>query len=94
MLFVRLIRRMISSKPSTHIRFVLFSSSDVFQVKQLLFNVDGFKTIRVSADKTVQQCKLYSSVAFESKLRKNAGETDLFIKFFNNCPIIKKKKTM
>jgi hypothetical protein len=69
------------------------SPSDVFQilkVKRQLFNVDKFKTVRVSSDQTLQQRKLYSSVATEMKLRKDSGETDLFIKFINNCPTISK----
>lgn len=69
------------------------SPSDIFQtlkIKQQLINVDKFKTVRVSSDQTIQQRKLYSSVASERKLRKDAGETKLFIKFVNNCPTISK----
>lgn len=72
---------------------VMPSPSDVFQilkVKRQLFNVDKFKTVRVSSDQTLQQRKLYSSVATEMKMRKDAGETDLFIKLVNNCPTISK----
>lgn len=83
-------------KPSNKlrpIRVVMPSPLDGFQilkVKRQLFNVDKIKTFRVSSDQTLQQCKLYSSVATEMKLRKYAGETDLFIKFVNNCPTIPK----
>lgn len=82
----------LSSKPHP-IRIFLPSPSDVFQilkVKRQLFNVDKFKNIQISPDRTLQQRKLFSSVASELKLRKDAGETDLFIKFVNNCPTISK----
>lgn len=81
-----------SSKPRP-IRIVMPSPPDVFQilkVKRQLLNVDKFKTVRVSSDQTLQQRKLYSSVASELKIRKDAGETDLFIKFVNNIPTISK----
>jgi hypothetical protein len=60
----------------------MLSPFDIFQiskVKQQLFNVDKFKTVRVSSDQTLQQRKLYSLVASELKLRKDAGETDFFL---------------
>jgi len=81
-----------SSKPRP-IRIVMPSPSDVFQIlkiKRQLSNIEKFKTIRVSSDQTLQQRKLYSSVASELKSRKDAGESDLFIKFVNNCPTISK----
>jgi hypothetical protein len=67
--------------------------SDVFQIfkfKWQLFNVDKFKAVRVSSDQMLQQRKLYSSVASELKLCKDAGETNLFIKFVYKCPTISK----
>lgn len=81
-----------SSKPRP-IRVVMPLPSDVFQIlktKRQLSNVDKFKTIRVSSDQTLQQRKLYSSIASELKARKDRGETDIFIKFVNNCPTISK----
>jgi hypothetical protein len=81
-----------SSKPRP-IRIVMPSPPDVFQilkVKLQLFNVDKFKTVRVSSDQTLQQRKLYSSVVSELKFWRDAGETDLFIKYVNNCPTISK----
>jgi len=75
------------------IRIVLPTPTDVFQIlkfKQQLLNIDKFKAIRISSDQTLQQCKLYSSITSELKLRKDAGETDLFIKFVNNRPTISK----
>lgn len=67
--------------------------SDVFQslrIKRQLYNVHKFKTIRISFDQTLQQCNLYFSVTSELKRRKDAGETDIFIKFVNNCLTISK----
>lgn len=55
----------LSSKPRP-IRIVLPSLSDVFhnlKVKRQLLNVGKFKYIRVSSDRTLQQRKLFSSVA-------------------------------
>lgn len=80
-----------SSKPRP-IRIVMPSPPDfqILKVKRQLLNVDKFKTVRVSSDQTLQQRKLYSSVASELKTRKDAGETDIFIKFVNNIPTISK----
>ncbi|KAF0713286.1 putative RNA-directed DNA polymerase, partial [Aphis craccivora] len=66
-----------SSKPRP-IRIVVPSPSVVFQilkVKRQLSIVDKFKTVRVSSDQTLQQPKLYSSVAAELKTRKDAVGT-------------------
>jgi hypothetical protein len=61
------------NKPD-HIRIVMISPSDVvfqmFKVKWQLFNDDKLKTVRVVSNQMLQQCKLYSFVTSELKLRK------------------------
>ncbi|VVC38680.1 Hypothetical protein CINCED_3A024184 [Cinara cedri] len=86
----------LSTKPRP-IRIVLQSTSDVFQilkVKRQLLNVDKFKNIRISFIRTLQQRKLFSSIASDLKLRKDIGKTGLFIKFINNCPTISMNETL
>ena len=69
------------------------STSDVFEIlklKRKLLSATYFKGIRVSGDKTLQQRNYFKEIISDLKSRREAGETDLLIKYVNNFPIILK----
>lgn len=82
----------VSNKPRPW-RITLPTSSDVFEIlklKRKLLSAINFKEIRVSADKTLQQHNYFKEIISNLKSRREADETDLFIKHVNNLPIISK----
>lgn len=74
-------------------RATLPTQYDVFEIlknKRKLKNVDEFKNITISTDRTLIQRNHYKSVIDELNARKNAGENNLFIKYINNLPVVSK----
>lgn len=75
------------------IRATLPNQHDVYDVlknKRKLSNSVDFKLISISTDRTILQRKHLKSVIDELNARKIAGETDLFIKYVNNLPVVSK----
>jgi len=69
------------------------TSSDVFdvlRVKRKLLSTTNFKDIRIASDRTTQQRQYFSKTIAQLKLRNDAGEDNLYIKFINNVPTISK----
>jgi hypothetical protein len=82
----------VSNKPRP-LRIVLPTPADVFEVlkaKRKLLGVNNLNSIRISTDQTLQQRKYFSSIMTELKSRRDSGENDLFIKYFNGLPTISK----
>ncbi|KAF0767516.1 UDP-N-acetylglucosamine--peptide N-acetylglucosaminyltransferase 110 kDa subunit-like, partial [Aphis craccivora] len=84
-----------SSNGNLRIGFVLtnFSKHPKTAILESLSSLKDYQIdyfIIISSDQTLQQRKLYSTVASELKLLRDAGESNLFIKFVNNCPTIYK----
>ncbi|KAF0746706.1 Reverse transcriptase domain-containing protein, partial [Aphis craccivora] len=57
--------------------------------KRKLKNLDAFKNITVSSDRTMLQRNHLKTVIDELNARKNAGENDIFIKYINNLPNVR-----
>lgn len=75
------------------IRATLPTPQDVFVIlknKRKLKNLDAFKNITVSSDRTMLQRNHLKTVIDELNARKNAGENDIFIKYINNLPVVSK----
>ncbi|KAF0756243.1 Uncharacterized protein FWK35_00021390 [Aphis craccivora] len=51
---------------------------------------DNFKYVSFSTDRTLLQRKHLKSILDELNSRKYAGETDIFIKYVNNVPVVSK----
>lgn len=79
-----------SNKPRP-LRVILPTPADVFEilkVKKKLLGIDKFKTIHITSDRTTQQRNYFRKIISDLKMRKDAGEAVLFIKFVNNVPTI------
>jgi len=82
-----------SSNKNRPTRATLPTPHDVFEIlknKRKLKNMDDFKNITISTDRTLLQRNHFKSVIDELNARKNAGENDLFIKYINNLPVVSK----
>jgi hypothetical protein len=78
---------------SRPLRIVLPTLSEVFEilkVKRKLLNNTTFASVRISTDRTPLQQNYFKSVLSELKSRRDNGENDLIIKYFNNIPTISK----
>lgn len=81
-----------SNKPRP-LRLVLPTPNDVFEilkVKRKLLNNTKLASVRISSDRTVLQQNYFKSVLSELKSRRDNGENELIIKYFNNIPTISK----
>lgn len=81
------------SNKNRPIRATLPTQYDVFEIlknKRKLKNLDAFKNITVSTDRTLLQRNHLKTVIEELNARKNAGENNLFIKYINNLPVVSK----
>lgn len=80
------------NKPHS-LRIILPTPADVFEVlkaKRKLLDVNNLNTDRISSGLTLQQLKYFSSIMADLKSRRDKGENDLFIKFFDGLPTISK----
>jgi len=90
---INIIRLGKTSNKCRPIRATLPNLHDVYDVlknKRKLINSVDFKLVSISTDRTLLQRNHLKSVIDELNTRKKAGETDLFIKYVNNLPVISK----
>jgi hypothetical protein len=82
-----------SSNKNRPTRVTLPCQYDVFEIlknKRKLKNINDFKNITISTDRTLIQRNHFKSVIDELNARKNAGKNGLFIKYINNLPVVSK----
>ena len=71
----------VSLESEDHVRMIIKKARE-------LKNMDRFKHISISLDRTPKQIDDYRNVKKIFEERKNNGETDIKIKFINGCPKI------
>lgn len=78
------------------LKFKLRNQDDVITIlreSKKIKLIERFKSISFSKDRTPLQTSFYNNLKQQLKERLDAGETDLYIKHFNDIPKIVKRKT-